>query len=61
MIMPLQEDTSKAVIIMNAQCIMGFVNKTACQMFGYDVRGLRGQNVNALLPSPFAEQVRPAG
>ena len=54
-----QEDTNKGVIIINAQCTMGFVNKAACQMFGYEVRELRGQNVNVLLPSPYAEQVRP--
>ena len=41
---------------MNSQCIIGMINKTACNVFGYDIRAVRGKNIKMLLPSPYAEQ-----
>ncbi|GAX73349.1 hypothetical protein CEUSTIGMA_g802.t1 [Chlamydomonas eustigma] len=49
-------DNSKAVIIINAKCIIQNVNKAACDITGYSQQELIGRNVNMLIPRPFSDQ-----
>ncbi|GAX73356.1 hypothetical protein CEUSTIGMA_g809.t1 [Chlamydomonas eustigma] len=49
-------DNSKAVIIMNAKCMMQSVNKAVCDITGYTQKELLGKNVNMLIPRPFSDQ-----
>ncbi|KAJ9517438.1 hypothetical protein QJQ45_016806, partial [Haematococcus lacustris] len=48
-------DPGKAVIVMDAQCIVQAANQVAHTMFGYAKNELRGRNVNLIIPPPFAE------
>ncbi|GAX73347.1 hypothetical protein CEUSTIGMA_g800.t1 [Chlamydomonas eustigma] len=50
------DDSSKAVIIMDARCIVQSINKAACDITGYTQKELHGKNVNLLIPRPFSDQ-----
>jgi PAS domain S-box-containing protein len=40
----------KAVIIMDAQCMIQAANQVAHNVFGYGKNELRGRNINILIP-----------
>ena len=47
----MQLEDNRAVVIMNAHCIVQMANKSAYTMFGYTkVSDLIGKNVNVLIP-----------
>ncbi|KAJ9530064.1 hypothetical protein QJQ45_023344, partial [Haematococcus lacustris] len=45
----------RAVVIINAQCLVQMINQTACEMLGYQRSELVGRNVNIIVPPPFSE------
>ncbi|GFH16804.1 uncharacterized protein HaLaN_13301, partial [Haematococcus lacustris] len=44
---------SRAIIIINARCIIQVVNQVACDALGYSRNELKGRNVNNIMPHPF--------
>ncbi|KAL6764390.1 hypothetical protein V8C86DRAFT_1586354 [Haematococcus lacustris] len=47
---------SRAIIIINARCIIQVVNQVACDALGYSRNELKGRNVNNIMPHPFCEK-----